>query len=134
MIVDSSRTAGRGYSVTAAISATGPATVRQKRRVYGRPFPKGVAQSEVYVATRKKMQDEVVADLERNGATVSSADKLLVSKYVQMIRSKSHSQVNTGLKILAALTAKYAGGKQPNMTLFDKYLSQRRAGEPESPA
>jgi hypothetical protein len=116
-----------GFRMTPAISATGSATGRQKRRVYGRPFPKGVAQSEVYVATRKKMQDEVVADLERNGATVSSADRLLVQRYVQMIRSKNHSDVNTGLKILAALTAKYASGKQPNMTAFDKYIRELRA-------
>ena len=79
------------------------------------------------MATRKKMQDEVVADLERNGATVSSADRLLVQRYVQMIRSKNHSDVNTGLKILAALTAKYASGKQPNMTAFDKYIRELQA-------
>jgi hypothetical protein len=116
------------------MSATAPAMAQQdeqpKRRVYGRPFPKGVSQTAQFTATRRQMEAETVADLERDGRKVSSADKLLVARYVELLRSRSHSSVNTALKIWVALAEKYAGQRQPNMTAFDRYLAQKR-GEPE---
>jgi len=95
-----------------------------KRRVYGRPFPKGVSQSAQFMATRRQMESEVIADLEQGGRTVTSADRLLVQRYVELLRSRSHSNANTALKIWAALTAKYAGKEQAGMTAFDKYVAE----------
>ena len=114
------------------MTAAAPAMTQQddqqrKQRVYGRPFARGVSQTALFQATRKQMEDEVVRDLEEAGRRVSSADKLLVSRYVQLLRSKSHSDVNTALKVFAALTAKYAGKGASNMTAFDKYVAELSA-------
>jgi hypothetical protein len=103
---------------------------QRKRRVYGRPFEKGVSQTAKFALTRAQMLSEVIADLERDGRTVTSADRLLVARYVELIRSRSHSDTNTALKVLSALTAKYAGQRQPNMTAFDRYLAEKK-GQPE---
>jgi hypothetical protein len=62
------------------------------------------------------MESEVIADLEQDGRSVSSADRLLVRRYVELLRSRDHSDTNTALKIRAALFSKYAG-KRPAMTL-----------------
>jgi hypothetical protein len=97
------------------------------KRVYGRPFPKGVSQTHQFAATRRQMEAETVADLEADGRKVSSADKLLVARYVELLRSRSHSSVNTALKIWVALAAKYAGERAPNMSAFDKYIQEKQA-------
>jgi hypothetical protein len=110
--------------MSAAISAMDE---QRKQRVYGRPFPKGVAQSELFLTTRRQMEAETIADLERDGRKVSSADKLLVQKYVQLLRSKNHSSVNTALKVWMALAEKYSGKGQPVMSAFDKYVAELAA-------
>jgi hypothetical protein len=102
----------------------------RKRRVVGRPFPKGVSQSTQFMATRKQMEGEVIADLEADGRKVTSADRLLVQRYVQLLRSRSHSDTNTALKVWQALCAKYAGQRQPNMTAFDRYVAEKRGEAP----
>jgi hypothetical protein len=101
---------------SATPSATGQQDEQPKRRVYGRPFPKGVSQSHQFMATRKQMEAEVIADLERDGRKVTSADRLLVARYVELLRSRSHSDTNTALKVWTALAEKYAT-QQPGMTL-----------------
>jgi hypothetical protein len=96
-----------------------------KRRVVGRPFQKGVSQSAKFAATREQMEAEVIADLEEFGRKVSSADKLLVARYIVLLRSRSHSDTNTALKIREALVEKYARN-QPGMTL-EKYAATLQA-------
>ena len=49
------------------------------------------------MATRRQMEAEVIADLEADGRKVTSADRLLVERYVQLLRSRSHSDTNTAL-------------------------------------
>ena len=111
-------------------SATDQQDDQHKRRVYGRPFPKGVSQSIQFMATRRQMEAEVIADLEADGRKVTSADRLLVERYVQLLRSRSHSDTNTALKVWTALAAKYAGQRQPNTTLFDRYVAEKRGETP----
>ena len=110
------------------MSATAPTiiqpTAQPKRRGPGRPFPKGVSQSGLFMTTRRQMIDEVIADLEQGSRTVTSADRLLVLRYVELIRSRSHSDTNTALKIWQALAAKYAGKGQAGMSAFDKYVQE----------
>jgi hypothetical protein len=116
------------------MSATAPATAHQdeqhKRRVYGRPFPKGVSQSDQFMATRRQMEAEVIADLEADGRKVTSADRLLVQRYVQLLRSRSHSDTNTALKVWAALATKYAGRRAPDLTAFDRYIAEKKGQQP----
>ena len=116
--------------MSAAAPATAQQREQQKRRVYGRPFPKGVSQSNQFMATRRQMENEVVADLEADGKKVTTADRLLVQRYVQMLRSKSHSDINTGLKIWHALASKYAGSRAPDMTAFDRYIAEKKGQQP----
>jgi len=87
-----------------------------RRRGRGRPFEKGVSQTHKFAQTRSQMEAEVIADLEEGGRTVSSADRLLVQRYVELLRSRNHSDTNTALKIREALVEKYARN-QPSMTL-----------------
>ena len=112
--------------MTATASAMTQQDDQQPKRVYGRPFEKGVSQTAKFAATCQQMLDEVIADLEAGARKVSSADRLLVQRYVELIRSRSHSDVNTAMKVWAALTSKYAGKGQPNMTAFDKYLAEKK--------
>jgi hypothetical protein len=100
---------------------------RPRRRGPGKPFPKGENQAAKYAATRLRIMDEVIADLEAGGRKVTSADKLLVARYVELIRSRSHSDTNTALKVWSALAAKYAGKDAPNMTAFDRYVAELSA-------
>jgi len=103
-----------------SVSATAPAKDQQDdqrpKRVYGRPFEKGVSQTHKFAQTRSQMESEVIADLESAGKTVTSADRLLVARYVELLRSRSHSDTNTALKILAVLAVKYSN-KHSGMTL-----------------
>ena len=112
-------------------SATSPAANQpdgqQRKRVYGRPFEKGVSQTHKFAQTRSQMEAEVIADLEAGGRKVSSADKLLVQRYVQLLRSRSHSDVNTALKVFMTLTGKYTGKGASNLTAFDKYVAELSA-------
>jgi|SRR6516162_9220832 hypothetical protein len=114
-------------SVSAAAPAMAQQDDQQPKRVYGRPFEKGVSQTAKFTATRRQMLDEVIADLERGGRKVSSADKLLVARYVELLRSKSHSHVNSAMKVYAVLTAKYSGKDASAMTAFDKYVAELSA-------
>src|SRR5262245_50333634 len=117
--------------MSAAVSAMDQQDDQQrKQRVYGRPFPKGVSQSVQFMATRRQMESEVIADLEQDGRKVTSADRLLVQRYVELLRSRSHSDTNTALKVWQALCAKYAGQRQPNTTLFDRYVAEKRGEAP----
>src|SRR5215472_6813066 len=112
------------------MSATAPAMAQQDeqpKRTYGRPFEKGVSQTAKFTITRRQMEAEVIADLERDGRKVTSADRLLVQRYVELIRSRSHSDTNTALKVWAALAEKYAGQRQSNTTLFDRYVQEKQA-------
>src|SRR5262249_26227931 len=93
---------------SAATSAMTHQDGQQRKRVYGRPFEKGVSQTHKFAQTRSQMEAEVIADLEAGGRKVTSADKLLVARYVELIRSRSHSDTNTALKVWSALAAKYA--------------------------
>ena len=102
----------------------GPHQAGQQKR--GRPFEKGVSQKALFAKTRSVMESEVIADLEAGGRKVSSADRLLVARYVELIRSRSHSDVNTAMKIWAALTSKYASKGQAGMTAFDKYVLEMK--------
>src|SRR5262249_45490040 len=106
-----------------------PSEQPKRRRGPGRPFPKGVSQSIQFMATRRQMEAEVIADLEADGRKVTTADRLLVQRYVELLRSRSHSDTNTALKVWTALTAKYAG-KRPGLTL-EAYaaLQSRKAAE-----
>jgi len=115
---------------SATPSATAQHDAQHKRRVYGRPFPKGVSQSIQFMATRRQMEAEVIADLEQDGRKVTSADRLLVQRYVELLRSRSHSDTNTALKVWQALCAKYTGQRQPNTTLFDRYVAEKRGETP----
>ena len=72
------------------------------------------------------MENEVIADLEADGRKVTSADRLLVQRYVELLRSRSHSTVNTALKIWVALSAKYAGERAPDLTAFDRYIAEKK--------
>jgi hypothetical protein len=56
--------------------------------------------------------------------------RLLVQRYVELLRSRSHSDTNTALKVWQALCAKYAGQRQPNTTLFDRYVAEKRGEAP----
>ena len=116
--------------MTVTTSAADQQGDQQKRRVYGRPFPKGVSQTAQFTTTRRQMEAEVIADLERDGRKVTSADRLLVQRYVELLRSRSHSDTNTALKVWQALCAKYAGQRQPNMTAFDRYVAEKRGQQP----
>jgi hypothetical protein len=98
-----------------------------RRRGPGRPFEKGVSQTHLFAQTRSQMEAEVISDLEAGGRKVSSADRLLVQRYVQLLRSKSHSDVNTALKVFTTLTSKYAGKDAPNTSAFDKYVAALQA-------
>jgi hypothetical protein len=101
---------------------------QKRRRVYGRPFPKGVSQSAQFMATRREMETEVVADLERDGRKVSAADRLLVQRYVDLLRSRSHSDTNTALKVWQALRDKYAKHQSgAGATPLARYLAEREA-------
>ena len=110
------------------MTATAPAMAQQddqqRKRVYGRPFEKGVSQTHKHAQTRAQMLDEVVADLEAGGRKVSSADQLLVARYVELLRSRSHSDTNTALKVLDALSSKYIKNQPANMTAFDRYVQE----------
>jgi len=117
------------------MSATASVTVQpsgqpKRRRGPGRPFPKGVSQSDQFMATRRQMEAEVIADLEADGRKVTSADRLLVQRYVQLLRSRSHSDTNTALKVWAALAAKYAGERAPDLTAFDRYIAEKKGQQP----
>src|SRR5215467_5682560 len=98
----------------------------KRRRGPGRPFPKGVSQSIQFMATRRQMEAEVIADLEQDGRKVTSADRLLVQRYVELLRSRSHSDTNTASKVWQALCAKYAGQRAPDLTAFDKYIQEKQ--------
>src|SRR5262245_65548330 len=114
--------------MSAAVSAMGQQDDQQrKQRVYGRPFERGVSQTALFSATRKQMLDEVIADLETGGRKVTSADRLLVQRYVELLRSKSHSGANTAIKIWHALAAKYTGKEPAGLTAFDKYVAELSA-------
>jgi len=97
-------------------SANDQRTSQPRRRGPGRPFPRGESQTHKFAQARSEMEREVIADLEEGGRKVSSADRLLVQRYVEFLRSKSHSDTNTALKIREALVEKYARN-QPGMTL-----------------
>jgi hypothetical protein len=77
------------------------------------------------------MEAEVIRDLEAGGMTVSSADRLLVQRYVEFLRSKSHSDTNTALKIREALVQKYTGKQAPNMSAFEKYVAGLKVNKDE---
>jgi hypothetical protein len=109
---------------------TQPSDQPARRRGPGKPFPKGVSQTALFTTTRKQMEAEVVADLEADGRKVSSADRLLVRRYVEMIRSRSHSDINTALKILLALQSKYSGKRAPDLTAFDRYIAEKKGQQP----
>ena len=111
-----------------AVSIAGPHQPGQQKR--GRPFEKGVSQKALFAKTRSAMESEVIADLEADGRKVTSADRLLVQRYVELLRSRSHSDTNTALKVWQALCAKYAGERQPNMTAFDRYVAEKRGEAP----
>jgi hypothetical protein len=99
-----------------------PSAQPKRRRGPGRPFPKGVSQSGLFLATRQQMLAEVITDLERDGKKVTSADRLLAQRYVELLRSRSHSDTNTALKIRQALYEKYAAKHAGEMTL-EKYAA-----------
>jgi hypothetical protein len=71
------------------------------------------------------MEAEVVADLECGGRKVSSADRLLVQRYVELIRSRSHSDTNTALKIYQTLGAKYTRETAIAGNDLDLYLAHK---------
>jgi len=96
-----------------------------RRRGPGRPFQKGVSQSAKFAATREQMEREFIADLEEYGRKVSSADRLLVARYIVLLRSRSHSDTNTALKVRESLITKYCTN-QPGMTL-EKYAALQAA-------
>jgi hypothetical protein len=105
-----------------------PANQPARRRGPGRPFERGVSQSARFNQTRQQMQGEVIRDLEEaSGRPVSSADRLLVARYVELLRSKSHSDVNTAMKVWAALTSKYSGKGPQNVSAFDRYVADLQA-------
>ena len=108
-------------------TASNQPTGQPRRRGRGRPFPRGESQTHKFAQTRSAMEAEVIADLEEGGRKVSSADRLLVQRYVQLLRSKSHSDVNTALKVFTTLTSKYAGKDAPNTSAFDKYVAALQA-------
>ena len=114
---------GSNMSATTSVTIQ-PSEQPRRRRGPGRPFPKGVSQSVQFMATRRQMESEVIADLEQDGLKVTSADRLLVQRYVELLRSRSHSDTNTALKVWQALAAKYAGKDAPGMTAFDKYVAE----------
>jgi hypothetical protein len=99
-----------------ATASDQPGNQPARRRGPGRPFPKGVSQTSLFAATRAQMLDEVIADLEEAGRKVTSADRLLAQRYVELLRSRDHSDTNTALKIRQALVDKYARNR-PGMTL-----------------
>jgi hypothetical protein len=77
------------------------------------------------------MEADVVADLERGGRKVSSADRLLVQRYVELIRSRSHSDTNTALKIWQTLGDKYnSKDSVPAGSDLDAYLVHKGAATP----
>jgi hypothetical protein len=102
--------------MSAAASAMTQQDDQHRKRVVGKPFEKGVSQSALFAATRDQMEREFIADLEEAGREVSKADRLLVSRYIQFIRSRKNSDLNTAMKIREALIEKYARN-QPGMTL-----------------
>ena len=113
--------------MTAMPTAAGQQPPQQRKRIVGRPFERGVNQRAKFAQTRSDMEREVIRDLEAGGMKVSSADKLLVARYVQLLRSKNHSDINTALKVFTTLTGKYAGKQSPNTTAFDKYVANLQA-------
>jgi hypothetical protein len=93
-----------------------------RRRGPGKPFQKGENQAAKYAAVRQRMMDEFIADLESaGGRKVSEADRILVERYVALIKSKSSPSLNTALKIRETLTSKYCTNA-PGMTL-EKYAA-----------
>ena len=68
------------------------------------------------------MLADVLADLELAGKKVTSADRLLAQRYVELLRSRDHSDTNTALKIRQALYEKYAAKHAGEMTL-EKYAA-----------
>jgi hypothetical protein len=82
-----------------------------------RPWQKGQSGNPDGRPSNSKLQAEIITDLERDGRKVTPADKLLVQRYVELLRSRSHSDTNTALKIWQALADKYAVGKRDEMTL-----------------
>jgi hypothetical protein len=119
--------AKKGSKMTVMASANEQPANQPRRRGRGRPFERGISQSALYAQTRSAMEAEVIRDLEAGGMKVSSADKLLVARYVQLLRSKNHSDINTALKVFTTLTGKYAGKQSPNTTAFDKYVANLQA-------
>ena len=99
-----------------ATASNQPTDQPTRRRGPGRPFEKGVSQTAKFAATREQMESEFIHDLEEGGREVTKADRLLVSRYIQFLRSKRNSDLNTALKIREALVEKYARN-QPGMTL-----------------
>jgi hypothetical protein len=97
-----------------------------QRKPRGRPFERGVSQKALFAQSRAQMVAEVTADLERDGRKVTSADRLLVARYVELIRSKSHSSTNSALKIWQVLADKYTGEDKPNASAFDRYLAAKK--------
>ena len=102
-------------------TASNQPIAQPRRRGRGRPFERGVSQSAKFAQTRSQMESEVIRDLEEGGRKVTSADRLLVQRYVELLRSKDHSDTNTALKIREALVEKYCAN-QAGMTL-EKYAS-----------
>src|SRR6516162_8145862 len=105
-----------GSKMSVMATASNQPTGQPRRRGRGRPFPRGESQTHKFAQTRSAMEAEVIADLEEGGRKVSSADLLFVQRYAEFLRSKSHSDTNTALKIREALVEKYARN-QPGMTL-----------------
>ena len=93
--------------MSVTISANVQPTAQPRRRGPGRPFEKGVSQTAKFALTRAQMEAEVVGDLER-------------------VRSRSHSDTNTALKVWAALAAKYTGERAPDLTAFDRYIAEKK--------
>ena len=120
-----------GSKMTAMTSASDQPAAQPRRRGPGRPFQKGVSQTHKFAQTRSTMEAEVIRDLEAGGMTVSSADRLLVQRYVEFLRSKSHSDTNTALKIREALVQKYTGKQAPNMSAFEKYVAGLKVNKDE---
>ena len=89
---------------------------QRKRRVVGKPFERGVSQTHKFTRSRLEMESEFVRDLEEGGKQVTKADRLLVERYIQFLRSRKNSDLNTALKIREALVEKYSS-KQGGMTL-----------------
>ena len=82
------------------------------------------------MATRRQMESEVIADLEQDGRKVTTADRLLVQRYVELLRSRSHSDTNTALKVWQALCAKYAGQRSGTEMTLQRYAALKAQKTP----